>query len=93
MILLQVDEKNAQQRFDKYLKRILPNAPASLIYKQLRKKNIVLNGKKADGSEKLQAGDEVRLFSQMRPIKSLQQFKMCKAKILFVGSILTRMKS
>lgn len=62
LILLQVDEKNAQQRFDKYLRRILPNAPTSLIYKQLRKKNIVLNGKKADGSEKLQAGDEVRLF-------------------------------
>lgn len=62
MILLKVDEKNAQQRFDKYLRRILPNAPASLIYKQLRKKNIVLNGRKADGSEKLQAGDEVRLF-------------------------------
>ncbi len=62
LILLQVDEKNAQQRFDKYLRRILPNAPASLIYKQLRKKNIVLNGKRADGGEKLQAGDEVRLF-------------------------------
>ena len=28
----------------------------------LRKKNIVLNGKKADGTEKLSAGDEVKLF-------------------------------
>ena len=28
----------------------------------LRKKNIVLNGKKADGTEKLAAGDEIKLF-------------------------------
>ena len=28
----------------------------------LRKKNIVLNGKKADGTEKLSAGDEIKLF-------------------------------
>ena len=28
----------------------------------LRKKNITLNGKKADGAEKLNAGDEVKMF-------------------------------
>ena len=36
--------------------------PKVFIYKMLRKKNIVLNGKKADGSEKLEAGDEIKLF-------------------------------
>ena len=50
------------QRFDKYLKKLLSEAPNSFIYKMLRKKNITLNGNKADGSEKLKLGDEVKLF-------------------------------
>lgn len=52
----------AGQRFDKYLKKYLSEAPGSFIYKMLRKKNIVLNGKKADGSEKLNVGDSVKFF-------------------------------
>lgn len=62
MVLLEIGEKDAQQRLDKYLKRLLKYAPDSLIYKQLRKKNIVLNGKKADGGEKLEKGDTVKIF-------------------------------
>ena len=50
MILLHITENEAEQRFDKYLKKLLKNAPSSFLYKMLRKKNIVLNGKKADGS-------------------------------------------
>lgn len=57
-----VDAANENQRFDKYLKRILSQASSSFIYKMLRKKNIVLNGKKADGSEKLLAGDSIKIF-------------------------------
>ena len=62
MILLHITENEAEQRFDKYLKKLLKNAPSSFLYKMLRKKNIVLNGKKADGSEHLAIGDEVKLF-------------------------------
>lgn len=47
---------------DKYLFRMLDAAPQSFIYKMLRKKNIVLNGKRASGSEILQPGDEVRFY-------------------------------
>ena len=50
------------QRLDKFLKRRLPLAPASFLYKMLRKKNITLKGKKADGSEKVQEGDVISLF-------------------------------
>lgn len=57
-----IKENEAGQRFDKYLKKLLKEAPSSFVYKMLRKKNIVLNGKKADGSEKLKALDEVKLF-------------------------------
>ena len=57
-----ITENEAGQRFDKYLKKYLDKAPASFIYKMLRKKNITLNKKKADGSEKLSVGDNVKLF-------------------------------
>lgn len=59
---IEIKSNEAGQRFDKYLKKLLCNATGSFIYKMLRKKNIVLNGKKADGSEKLLAGDCVKLF-------------------------------
>ncbi len=50
------------QRLDKYLRRKLPAAGTSFLYRMLRKKNIVLNGRKADGSEHIVAGDTVALF-------------------------------
>lgn len=57
-----VDNNEAGQRLDKLLAKYLNKAPKSFLYKMLRKKNITLNGKKADGSEKLEIGDEVKLF-------------------------------
>ena len=42
--------------------RIMSRAPKSFIYKMLRKKNITLNGKKAQGNEQLRQGDAVKLF-------------------------------
>lgn len=58
----QITENEAGQRFDKYLAKLLSNAPKSFFYKMLRKKNITLNGKKASGNEKLSAGDQIKLF-------------------------------
>lgn len=57
-----ISEIEAGQRFDKYLAKCLPKAPKSFLYKMLRKKNIVLNGKKADGTEKIQTNDSVKIF-------------------------------
>lgn len=57
-----ITPKEAGQRLDKYLHRILPEAGNSFLYKMLRKKNITLNGKKADGSEKVAAGDQVSIY-------------------------------
>ncbi len=59
---LKIDDANSNQRFDKYLKRVLSEASTSFIYKMLRKKNITLNDKKADGSEKLNSGDVVKIW-------------------------------
>lgn len=57
-----IDENEAGQRFDKYLGKLLKEAPKSFFYKMMRKKNITLNGKKAAGNEMLKKGDEVKLF-------------------------------
>lgn len=57
-----ITNREAGQRFDKYLHRILPNAGSGFLYKMLRKKNITLNDRKADGSEKVTEGDCVKIF-------------------------------
>lgn len=57
-----VSETDAGQRFDKYLHKILTQAPKGFLYKMLRKKNITLNGKKAAGSERLCSGDQIQMF-------------------------------
>ena len=54
-----IKEMESGQRLDKFLGKYLKEAPKSFIYKMLRKKNITLNGKKADGSEKLKTEDVV----------------------------------
>ena len=57
-----ITERESGQRFDKYLQRILPNAGSGFLHKMLRKKNITLNDRKADGSEKTAVGDCVKIF-------------------------------
>lgn len=57
-----ITEREAGQRFDKYLHKLLPEAGSGFLYKMLRKKNIVLNDKKADGCEKLVSGDTVSVY-------------------------------
>ena len=62
MIEFKIRADEAGQRLDKYLAKYLNQAPKSFIYKSLRKKNIKLNGAKAEGNELLKEGDQIRLF-------------------------------
>ncbi|MBR1815546.1 MAG: RluA family pseudouridine synthase [Lachnospiraceae bacterium] len=62
----------AGQRLNKFLMKYLNNAPSSFVYKMLRKKNIKLNEKKADGSEILSAGDNVKLYLSDDTIEKFQ---------------------
>lgn len=57
-----IGTNQAGQRLDKFLHKYLPEAGTSFLYKMLRKKNITLNGKKAEGREILAVGDEVKFF-------------------------------
>lgn len=62
MVTLEIGMNQAGQRLDKFLGKYLPEAPSSFFYKMLRKKNITLNGKKAEGKEILQLKDQVTLW-------------------------------
>ena len=70
MKLIIVKENEANQRLDKFLAKYMDKAPKNFFYKMLRKKNITLNKRKADGSERLQTGDEISLFLSEETIES-----------------------
>lgn len=73
---LTIKEADSGQRLDKYLAKYLNKAPKSFLYKMLRKKNITLNGKKADGSEKLAPGDEIRLFFSEETLETFSEVRI-----------------
>lgn len=57
-----INKSDSGQTCIKYLQRLLVNAPNGLIYKQIRNKNIKLNGQKIKGTEKLKENDEITIF-------------------------------
>lgn len=67
-----VSTNEAGQRLDKLLAKYLREAPKSFLYRMMRKKNITLNGKKAQGNELLREGDEIRLFLADETIEKFQ---------------------
>lgn len=73
MIEIKIEENEANQRMDKFLRKYLPNAPLSYIYKIIRK-NARLNGKKAAGETILNAGDLIGLYI------SDEEFNRCRIK-------------
>lgn len=70
---LTVTEKDCAQQLIKYLSKYMEEAPKSFFYKMLRKKNIVLNQKKADGSEKLKTGDTIRMYLAEETIEKFRK--------------------
>lgn len=62
MVELRVTTEQEGQRLNKFLMKYLKLAPSSFIYKMLRKKNIVLNDKRADGNELISKDDSVKLY-------------------------------
>lgn len=57
-----ITENDALQRLDKFLKKLLPNSSASLVYKFNRKNKIKVNGKMEDNEYKLQIWDIIKVF-------------------------------
>ena len=54
--------RDAGQRLDKFLRGAAPRLPAALLYKALRTKHVKRNGARAQGGDRLQAGDVVECW-------------------------------
>ncbi len=57
-----IEAPDEGQTLQKYLEKVLPGAKGGVLFKALRKKNIVLNGQKCGGKEILKAGDGIKVF-------------------------------
>lgn len=55
-------ESEAGQRLDKFLKKLLPGAPLSLIYKLSRTNRAKVDGKKRGNDFRLEPGQSVKVF-------------------------------
>src|SRR5687768_11595600 len=68
---LAIGPDDAGQRVDRFVRKYLPRATFSLVFKLLRTKQIVVNGRKARPDARLAAGDTVTLFlgERMRDLK------------------------
>lgn len=57
-----VNQNDAGQRLDRFLAKVCPALPQPLMFKLLRKKDIKVNGKRAEGNFRLSAGDAVSVY-------------------------------
>ncbi len=57
-----IGPNEAGQRLDKFLKKLLPGAPLSLIYKLGRTGKVKVDGKRREDSYRLEEGESVRVF-------------------------------
>ena len=67
-----IDNKTEDQRLDKYLKRYMPKAAASFLYRMLREKKIKVNGKKTDGNYILKNRDVISIFFSDETMKKFK---------------------
>lgn len=57
-----INKNDANQRFDRFLRKYFSNAPLSLIQKNIRKKNFKINGKRATADMFVKETDVVNMY-------------------------------
>ena len=57
-----ISKNDAGQRVDKFILKTFPKLPKSLMFKEIRKKNIKVNRKRTDASAVLNEGDVIELY-------------------------------
>ncbi len=72
---IKITESEQNQRLDKFLLKYLNKSNKVFVYKMLRKKNIKLNEKKAEGNEMLKVDDTVKLFLSDETINNFREVK------------------
>lgn len=58
----EINDNEANQTLEKFVRKVLSNAPLSFIYKVFRKKDVKVNGVRSNMKTKLKAGDEVEIY-------------------------------
>lgn len=58
----QINKNDSGQRVDKFLTKLLPKLPQSLMYKSIRNKKIKVNRRRCEISQRLEEGDTMQLF-------------------------------
>lgn len=72
---LKIGINDHDQRIDRYLGKYLNKAPNTFIFRMLRKKNIELNGKRAEPSTKIYEGDIIKLFLSEDTINKFREIE------------------
>ncbi|MGI6722546.1 MAG: RluA family pseudouridine synthase [Anaerovoracaceae bacterium] len=85
MVQIKINENDAGQRLDRFLKKYFGKAPLALIYRLIRK-DVKINGKRGHQDTMLQAGDELTVYiseekaaglrAKKRPPNVAKQFKV-----------------
>lgn len=76
-----VDKNHSGGRLDKLIFNYLDKAPKGFVYKMLRKKNILLNDKKAAGNEILVSGDNIKIYLSDETILNFRSIEDFSGKL------------
>lgn len=57
-----INENDSGQRVDKFISKALPELPKSMMYRLIRKKDIKINGKRCDISDRVSTGDRITVY-------------------------------
>ncbi len=57
-----INDNDSSQRVDKFVAKALPDLPKSMMYRLIRKKDIKINGKRCDISDRLNTGDIITIY-------------------------------
>ncbi len=81
---IRIGENEENQRIDKFLRKYMPNAPLSYLYRMIRKKDIKLNGKRTSNDATLKKDDIIALYIKDDDLdRFTKKKKMVKAKRQF----------
>lgn len=62
MVEFQIGANDSGQRIDRFITKAMPELPKSMMYRLIRKKDIKLNGRRCEISDRLSEGDVVRVY-------------------------------
>ncbi len=76
---VKVNFNDSGQRLDKFLLKLLPDMPKSMLYKLIRKKDIRLNSSRCQGTEILKTGDVLTIYAKEEFFKVHMDMHFMKA--------------